>query len=133
MNKGHNGSLIHSITDTMHSASSVTVKLSQSHQTVACVVGYKFLDCFGIDIWNISTGSCQCYLPFGQYGQLLQMEVKWIVLWYIYIYRSGFQFRSLSSSWQLAKSDSVQCEKFCMAWFAGRIGIGIGIRIWDCK
>ena len=72
-------SVIHTVSiDTMHSASSVTVKLSQSHQTVACVVGYKFLDCFGIDIWNISTGSCQCYLPFGQYGQLLQMEVKWI-------------------------------------------------------
>ena len=70
-------SVIHTVTtDTMHSASSVTVKLSQSHQAVACVVGYKFLDCFGIDIWNISTGSCQCYLPFGQYGQLLQMEVK---------------------------------------------------------
>ena len=57
----------------------VVRKFSKSYHIVTRVVGYKFLDCFGIDIWNISTGSCQCYLPFGQYGQLLQMEVKWVI------------------------------------------------------
>lgn len=38
--------------------------------------GYKHLDCFGLDVWNLSTGVCLNYLPSGQYGELKQMEVS---------------------------------------------------------
>ena len=38
--------------------------------------GYKHLDCFGLDVWNLSTGTCMNYLPFGQYGELKQLEVS---------------------------------------------------------
>ena len=38
--------------------------------------GYKFIDYFGIDAWNISTGSWRTCLPFGKYGRLYKMEVS---------------------------------------------------------
>ena len=38
--------------------------------------GYKYLDSFGIDVWNLHTGKCETYLPFERYGQLLQMETS---------------------------------------------------------
>ena len=36
---------------------------------------YHYLDSFGIDVWNMNTGNCLTYLPFGQYGTLEQMSV----------------------------------------------------------
>ena len=38
--------------------------------------GYKLIDHFGIDVWNLSTGKSKVCLPFHQYGRLLQMEVS---------------------------------------------------------
>ena len=37
--------------------------------------GYRYLHHFGIDVWNLGTGTSVKFLPFSQYGQLLQMEV----------------------------------------------------------
>ena len=45
--------------------------------------GYKHLDCFGLDVWNLSTGTCLNYLPFGQYGELKQLEVRGSLLAFI--------------------------------------------------
>jgi len=36
----------------------------------------QFVDSFGIDVWNASSGKSIRYLPFGRYGKLLQMEVS---------------------------------------------------------
>lgn len=38
--------------------------------------GYKYIDSFGIDVWNLSTGTCQAFLPFHKYGKLLCMTVS---------------------------------------------------------
>lgn len=38
--------------------------------------GYRLLDHFGIDVWNLSTGRSYVCLPFQQYGRLLQMEAS---------------------------------------------------------
>ena len=38
--------------------------------------GYKYHNYFGVDVWNLNTGHSQPFLPFSQYGQLLQMEVS---------------------------------------------------------
>ncbi len=38
--------------------------------------GYHFTEYFGIDVWNLSTNNWHHYLPWGKYGQLLQMEVS---------------------------------------------------------
>lgn len=38
--------------------------------------GYQYVDIFGIDIWNISTGNSATFLPVGRYGKLIQMEVS---------------------------------------------------------
>ena len=35
----------------------------------------QYVDSFGIDIWNASSGKNVSFLPFGRYGKLLQMEV----------------------------------------------------------
>ena len=37
---------------------------------------YHYVDCFGIDAWNLSTGNSIQYLPFGQYGRLIQMQTS---------------------------------------------------------
>ena len=37
--------------------------------------GYQYVDSFGIDIWNVSTGNSMTFLPPGRYGKLIQMEV----------------------------------------------------------
>lgn len=36
--------------------------------------GYKFFDRFGIDVWNVSTGSCINFIPFSKYGRLIEMK-----------------------------------------------------------
>jgi len=36
----------------------------------------QYVDSFGIDIWNASSGKSFPFLPFGRYGKLLQMEVS---------------------------------------------------------
>lgn len=41
--------------------------------------GYQYVDIFGIDIWNVSTGSTATFLPVGRYGKLIQMEVSNVV------------------------------------------------------
>ncbi len=38
--------------------------------------GYQFLDYFGLDVWNLSTNNWQHYLPFGKYGQLIQLHAS---------------------------------------------------------
>jgi len=38
--------------------------------------GLQYVDSFGIDIWNASSGKITPFLPFGRYGKLLQMEVS---------------------------------------------------------
>ena len=38
--------------------------------------GYKYLDSFGIDVWNLCTGQCETLLQFERYGRLLQMAVS---------------------------------------------------------
>ena len=38
--------------------------------------GYKFVDSFGVDVWNVATGACRQFLAFGKYGKLLQMDVS---------------------------------------------------------
>ena len=43
---------------------------------LAAKVGYKFIDYFGVDVWNMSTGQSQSCLPMGKYGQLLDMIVS---------------------------------------------------------
>lgn len=37
---------------------------------------YKFIDYFGIEVWNMNTGGSTSCLPIGRYGQLLQMEAS---------------------------------------------------------
>jgi len=37
--------------------------------------GLQYVDSFGIDIWNASSGKNIPFLTFGRYGKLLQMEV----------------------------------------------------------
>jgi len=38
--------------------------------------GLQYVDSFGIDIWNASSGKSIPFLTFGRYGKLLQMEVS---------------------------------------------------------
>ena len=38
--------------------------------------GYHFTEYFGIDVWNLSTNNWHHYLPWGKYGQLMQIEVS---------------------------------------------------------
>jgi len=44
--------------------------------------GLRYVDSFGIDIWNASSGKSIPFLPFGRYGKLLQMEVSQHLLYY---------------------------------------------------
>ena len=37
---------------------------------------YRYVDSFGVDVWNISTGTCYPVLPFDKYGRLLQLAVS---------------------------------------------------------
>lgn len=37
--------------------------------------GYQHVDSFGLDIWNMNTGSNVTFLPLARYGKLIQMEV----------------------------------------------------------
>lgn len=32
--------------------------------------------CFGVDVWNLATGTCQAVLPFDNYGRLMQMTAS---------------------------------------------------------
>ena len=38
--------------------------------------GYHYLDYFGIDVWNLATNHHQSFLAFGNYGQLVHMEMS---------------------------------------------------------
>ena len=38
--------------------------------------GYHFTEYFGIDVWNLATNNWQHYLPWGKYGQLIQIQVS---------------------------------------------------------
>ncbi len=40
------------------------------------VQGYRYMQYFGIDVWNLSTGTSKEILPFAHYGQLLQMDTS---------------------------------------------------------
>ena len=40
------------------------------------IKGLQYVDSFGIDIWNASSGKTVPFLTFGRYGKLLQMEVS---------------------------------------------------------
>jgi len=37
---------------------------------------YRYVGSFGVDVWNISTGTCYPVLPFDKYGRLLQLAVS---------------------------------------------------------
>ena len=37
---------------------------------------YRYVGSFGVDVWNISTGTCHPVLPFDKYGRLLQLAVS---------------------------------------------------------
>ena len=38
--------------------------------------GYKFIDYFGLDVWNMSTGFSTPLLPYGNYGQMEQLAAS---------------------------------------------------------
>lgn len=48
----------------------------KSQYSLGNVKGFKFMDFFSIDVWNVTTGSCRVFLPFAKYGRLMQMEVS---------------------------------------------------------
>jgi len=37
---------------------------------------YRYVGSFGVDVWNVSTGTCRPVLPFDKYGRLLQLAVS---------------------------------------------------------
>jgi len=37
---------------------------------------YRYVGSFGVDVWNVSTGTCLPVLPFDKYGRLLQLAVS---------------------------------------------------------
>lgn len=37
---------------------------------------YRYVGSFGVDVWNVSTGTCRPVLPFDKYGRLLQLDVS---------------------------------------------------------
>jgi len=37
---------------------------------------YRYVGNFGVDVWNVSTGTCRPVLPFDKYGRLLQLAVS---------------------------------------------------------
>jgi len=37
---------------------------------------YRYVGSFGVDVWNVSTGTCVPVLPFDKYGRLLQLAVS---------------------------------------------------------
>ena len=37
---------------------------------------YRYVGCFGVDVWNVSSGTCHPVLPFDKYGRLLQLAVS---------------------------------------------------------
>ena len=60
------------------------VACSQAHRLVfikryhglMSQAGFKFINSFGIDVWNMSTGHSAPFLPFSNYGRLAQFEVS---------------------------------------------------------
>ena len=48
----------------------------KNHYGLSSQKGYKYMGSFGVDVWNVATGTCQEFLPFGKYGKLIQMEVS---------------------------------------------------------
>lgn len=48
----------------------------KSQYSLGNVKGFKYMDYFSIDVWNVTTGSCREFLPFAKYGRLMQMEVS---------------------------------------------------------
>ena len=46
------------------------------YYSMAAGRGYKYVNCFGLDVWNLNTGKWIKYLSFGQYGQLIQMDLS---------------------------------------------------------
>jgi len=44
--------------------------LASSHRS------YRYVGSFGVDVWNVSTGTCRPVLPFDKYGRLLQLAVS---------------------------------------------------------
>ena len=39
--------------------------------------GYKFFDRFGVDVWNVSTGTSSNLIPFSKYGRLIEMKCSY--------------------------------------------------------
>jgi len=54
----------------------VSLKAEYIYLFIYLYSGLQFGDSFGIDAWNISTGTYQPFLPFSRYGKLLQMEAS---------------------------------------------------------
>lgn len=45
-------------------------------RTVPNNKSYKFMDSFGLDIWNLTTGHKETFLKFNSYGKLLKVDVS---------------------------------------------------------
>lgn len=52
------------------------VRLAYVRKVVTTNKTYKYLDSFGIDVWNISTGHKETFLNFDCYGKLEKLEVS---------------------------------------------------------
>ena len=37
---------------------------------------YRYVGSCGVDVWNLSTGTCRPVMPFDKYGRLLQVQLK---------------------------------------------------------
>ena len=62
--------------DTIVSAPEVRIAFVKNYYGLSSAKGYQYLDSFGIDMWNISTGKKETFLPFGRYGKLLKIDVS---------------------------------------------------------
>jgi len=47
----------------------------KNHIALSTYRGYKYAGWCGVDVWNLSTGSCRSLLTFDRYGRLDQLEV----------------------------------------------------------
>ena len=63
--------------NTVASAPERRLLFIKHYYNYSSTMGYKYHDSFGIDIWNISTGTRKNYLPLLSYGTLVQMEVSY--------------------------------------------------------
>ena len=37
---------------------------------------YRYVGSFGVDVWNVATGTCRPVMPFDKYGRLLQLAAS---------------------------------------------------------